>query len=222
LTKPWYVARAAREHAELRFPGTVYDPARADGFAMRAFLDANAAERPIAVYPDWKPGDPSVEGVYELTPSGLALTVSGIELGLAERHARSALALRTLDDYGWRRLDAYPPGTWERVAREDVWQARARFGLWLLTQALARDDDARLLNSARTQLERAEHGHPDPPWFLFRNLGIVYERLAPGEPKLRERQLVAWRRYLATAPANDDGRSAIAATVSRLEAAPTD
>ncbi len=218
LTKPWYVARAAREHPTLRFPGVVYDPARPDGFSMRGFLDANTGTRPLAVYPEWKAGDPSVDGVYELSPAGLALDVERVGRAFEARHERAQTALRVLDDYGWQRIGVYAPGTWERVAREDVWQARARFGWWLLTHALARDGDARLLNAARVQLERAEHGHPDPPWFLFRNLGIVYERLALREPKLRERQLVAWRRYLATAPPDDDGRAAIAATVARLEA----
>jgi hypothetical protein len=219
LTKPWYVARAAREHPDLRFPGAVYDPARADGFSMRAFLDANIDTRPIAVYPEWKSGDPSIDGVYELTPRGLALDVArlGTAPPVAARREAGITALATLDEYGWQRIGAYTPGTWERVAREDVWQAQHRFGWWLLTEALAPDADPRLFTAARVQLERAEHGHPDPPWFVFRNLGIVYERLALSDPKLRARQLAAWRRYLATAPADDEGRSAIAATVARLE-----
>ena len=218
LTKPWYVARAVRQHPDLRFPGTRYDPAAPDGFSMRAFLDANAGRRPFAVYPEWKPGDASASTDYELTPAGLALDVARVGRAFEDRYGKGQAALRALDEYGWRRIGLYEPGTWERVAREDVWQARARFGTWLLTQALARDADARLLGAARVQLERAEHGHPDPPWYVLRNLGIVYERLAMREPKLRERQLAAWRRYLATAPADDDGRAAIAATVARLEA----
>jgi hypothetical protein len=219
LTKPWYVARAARAHPALRFPGAVYDPARDDGFSMRAFLDANADGRPIAVYPEWKTGDPSTSGVYELTPAGLALEVTrvGAAPALDVRRRDGAAALRTLDDYRWNRLGSYAPGTWERVAREDVWSAQHRYGWWLLTQAIVPDADPSLLASARVHLERAAHSHPDPPWFVFRNLGMVYERLALRDPKFRERQLVAWRRYLATAPADDDGRSAIAATVARLE-----
>lgn len=220
MTKPWYVARAVREHPDLTFPGTRYDPTAPDGFSMRALLDANAGRRPFAVYPEWKPGDASAANDYELTPAGLALDVARVGLAFEDRYVKGQAALRSLDEYGWQRIGLYEPGTWERVAREDVWQARARFGTWLLTQALARDADARLLGAARVQLERAEHGHPDPPWYVFRNLGIVYERLAIREPKLRERQLAAWRRYLATAPADDDGRAAIAATVARLEAEP--
>ena len=223
LTKPWYVARAARELPSVRFPGVVYDPADPRGFTMRAFLDANVDAHAVYVYPEWKDGDASVSGTYELWPVGLAARVAsvGITPSLEQWYAESVVALRTLRAYGWRRVDAYPPGTWERVAREDVWQAQQRAGAWLLGKALERDNDPRALGTARIALERAEHEHPDPPYFLFRNLGLAYERLALREPALREKQLAAWRRYLATAPPDDDARGAIAATVARLETEPT-
>ncbi len=223
LTKPWYVARAAREHPDVAFPGAVYDPADPHGFVMRGFLDANLAAHPIAVYPEWKDGDASVAGAYELWPVGLASRVAPTAIAPALETWRqdSVVALRTLRAYGWRRLDIDPPGSWERIAREDVWQAQQRAGWWLLTKALERDGDPRVLTMARIELERAEHEHPDPPFFLFRNLGLAYERLALRDPALRPKQLAAWRRYLATAPADDDARSAIAATVARLAAEPT-
>jgi hypothetical protein len=219
LTKPWYVARAAREFPGVRFPGVVYDPADAHGFTMRALIDANVDAHPLFVYPEWKEGDDSVRGIYELWPIGLASRVApvGITPSLQQWYGESLAALNALRAYGWRRVGAYRPGTWERVAREDVWQAQQRFGAWLLAKAIERDD-ARALAAARIALERAEHEHPDPPYFLFRNLGLAYERLALREPALRAQQLEAWRRYLATAPADDDARAAIAATVARLEA----
>lgn len=223
LTKPWYVARAAREHPEIVFPGAVYDPAAPHGFVMRAFLAANLPAHPVAVYPEWKDGDASVAGVYELWPVGLASRVAPIAIAPALETWRqdSVVALRTLRAYGWRRLDADPPGSWERIAREDVWQAQQRAGWWLLTKALERDGDPRVLAMARIELERAEHEHPDPPFFLWRNLGLAYERLALRDPAFRPQQLAAWRRYLATAPADDDARRAIAATVARLATEPT-
>ncbi|MEO6029299.1 MAG: DUF2723 domain-containing protein [Candidatus Binatia bacterium] len=223
LTKPWYVARAAREHPEIVFPGVVYDPADPHGFVMRTFLAANLPTHPVAVYPEWKDGDASVAGVYELWPVGLASRVAPVAIAPALETWRqdSVVALRTLRAYGWRRLDADPPGSWERIAREDVWQAQQRAGWWLLSKAIERDGDPRVLAMARVELERAEHEHPDPPFFLFRNLGLAYERLALRDPALRPKQLAAWRRYLAIAPADDDARSAIAATVARLATEPT-
>lgn len=219
LTKPWYARRALAEHPTVRFPGARYDPASADGFSMRALLDANVAARPIAVYPDWKSGDPSTSGVYDLWPMGLALAVRSIKAPPAvdDWRRESASALAALDAYGWPPLGGADPGTWERVALDDVWQARQRVGWRLLDLALARDNDPELLAAARRELERAAATHPDSPWFLERNLGLVYERLALHDPTLRRAQLDAWRRYLATAPATDDARSAIAATVARLE-----
>ena len=94
------------------------------------------------------------------------------------------------------------------TTRSHVWQARHRVGWRLLDLALARDNDPELLAAARREFERAAATHPDPPWFLERNLGLVYERLALHDPTLRRAQLAAWRRYLATAPATDDARPA--------------
>lgn len=221
LTKPWYVARAAHEHPALGFPGTVYDPARSDGFSMRDFLDANASSRPIAVYPEWKDGDGSVAGAYELWPLGLASRVAPATAPptLDAWQRESAAALATVAGAGWRPLASYAPGTWERVAREDVWTASHRRAWWLLVQALrhGREDDDAAMDAARRALEAAAAEHPDPPWYVDRNLGIAYEHLALHDPKWRGPQLAAWRRYLAHAPLDDPGRDAITATVARLE-----
>lgn len=219
LTKPWYVVRAAREHPALVFPAARYNPTAADGFSMRSFLDANASRRPVAVYAEWKRGDASTTGTYDLWPMGLASRVVATASApdLQAWRSENAAALRALDDYGWQPLAAEPAGTWERVALEDVWQAHHRAGWWTLAQAVARDGDPELLAAARAEFERAARTHPDPPWYLERNLGIVYERLALHDPSLRGAQLAAWRRYLATAPGGDEARPAIAATVARLE-----
>jgi hypothetical protein len=65
MTKHWYVARAARDLRGVQFPGAHYDPRDPAGFSMRQFLDANQAIGTIAIYPEWKSGDPSTEGAYE-------------------------------------------------------------------------------------------------------------------------------------------------------------
>jgi hypothetical protein len=101
-----------------------------------------------------------------------------------------------------------------------VWQARHRRAWWLLTQAIARGD-ADLLKAARAALEAAERSHPSPPWYVYKNLGIVYDRLAAaGAPQLHGEQLRVWGRYLELAPTSDPQRAAIAAAVTRLKARP--
>lgn len=219
MTKPWYVERARREVPAVRFPGPVYDPNRPPGFSMRSFVAANEAAFPIAVYPEWKSGDRSVESVYELWPMGLALRVAPLASppSLQAWERDSDAGLQTLDRHAWPPLDAYPAGTWEHVVLDDVWQAHHRRGWWLLTKALANGGDARLLADARATLEAAERARPDAPWFVYRNLGIVYERLAVAAPELRERQIASWRRYLELAPPDDAGRAAIANAVEQLD-----
>ncbi len=221
MTKPWYVARAAREHPSLRFPAALYDPTAPSGFTMRAFLDANAPDRPIFVYPDWKSGDPSVAGAYELWPMGLPSRVAPLAdaPSVDDWQRASVSALAALDAYQWPALATEPLGTWERVALDDVWQAHHRFGWWLLTKATQPGvPDVSRVDAARMALERAERTHPSPPFFLYRNLGIAYEHLALRDSGWREPQRRAWRRYLDSAPADDGARGAIAATVARLDA----
>lgn len=221
LTRPWYVRRMARLHAGVRFPGGFYHPGVAGGFTMREFLGANHEGHRIFVYPEWKSGDPGTEAAWKTWPEGLAsrvLPVSSLP-DVAEWNLQSSAALSRLDARGWPALGRYAVGTWERVALEDLWQARHRRAVFVLKEALARGDDAGLLQVARGEFEAAARSHPEPPYYLFKNLGIVHERLAAASPWLRREQLAAWKRYLEIAPASDADRPAVAAAVERLEAA---
>lgn len=220
MTKPWYVRRMARRHPSLRFPGALYDPAADGGFTMAEFLEANAEGRSVYVYPDFKPGDPSTDGSWRLWPEGLASRSlpPASSPDTAAWALESASALATLEARGWPPIARYERGTWERVALEDVWQARHRRAVFLLTEAIARGNDAALLVIARGELEAASRTHPDPPYQLWLNLGIANERLALEQPYRRREQLAAWRRYLDAAPEDDPARATVAAAVARLEA----
>jgi len=190
------------------------------GFSMRAFLDANDEGRSIFVYPEWKSGDPGTDGAWRAWPEGLASRVLPVTTATntSKWTLDSAAALAAVDARGWPALDRHPAGSWERVALEDVWQARHRRAWFVLREAIDHNDDPGLLTIARGEFEAAARMHPDPPWYLFKNLGIVYDRLAGASPWLRREQLTVWRRYLADAPADDADRVAIAGAVSRLEA----
>ncbi len=221
MTKPWYVRRMADAHPDLTFPGDFYHPTASGGFSMRAFLDANRGARPLWLYPEWKQGDLSVRGAWQAWPEGLASRIEAVASppALDMWVQGSGAALEGLYAHPWPAVESQHEGSWERVALEDVWQARHRRALALLLEAIAREDDPHLLATARRDLEAAVRAHPAPPWFLWKNLGIVYGRLVAGEPGLRTAQADAWRRYLAAAPDEDADRAAIAAEVTRLERA---
>ena len=167
MTKPWYVRRAAREHDTVVFPPpSTIRPRRIAAFTMRAFLDANAPRRPIAVYPEWKRGDPSVDGVYELWPMGLASRVAPVSAppAIDDWQRESATALTTLAAYGWRPLASEAPGTWERVALDDVWQAQHRTAWWLLDESYWHPLRTPVSSTPPAlALERARTRPPRPP-----------------------------------------------------------
>jgi hypothetical protein len=220
LTKRWYVRRMAALHPRVRFPGERYHPGEAGGFSMKDFLDANGDRSSIAIYPEWKSGDRSVDGHWRAWPEGLASRVRPVndEVDPSRWALESASALADVEARGWPAIDRYEKGSWERVVLEDVWQARHRRGVLLLTEAIAANDDAGLLTIAKGELEAAERMHPDPPAALFKNLGIVYSRLGPSQPWLRKQELAAWKRYLELTDPSDADRPAIEAQILQLEA----
>lgn len=219
MTKPWYVRRLAAAHPDVHFPGAVYHPAAPGGFSMRAFLDANRDARPLWLYPDWKSGDSSTAGAYTVWPYGLAseITPATRPLDAPKWMRESGAAVQALDARAWPRLDSAEPGTWERVALEDVWQARHRRAVALLNLAIEANNDPGLLTVARGEFEAAARVHPAPPFHLWKNLGLACERLALTNPQARPAQLDAWRRYLAAAPTSDPDYAAVAQAVKRLE-----
>jgi hypothetical protein len=219
LTKRWYVRRMAKAHPDVRFPGDHYHPSEEGGFSMAGFLDANRAQESIALYPDWKGGDTSTDGRWKAWPDGLASRVRpASDVYDASRWAlESAGAIAALDARGWPAIDRYEKGSWERVALEDVWQARHRRAVVLLTEAIARNNDAGLLTIARGELEAARRLNPDPPAELFKNLGILYSRLGLAQPYLKQEELEAWKQYLARSDADDADRATIEAQVRHLE-----
>jgi hypothetical protein len=220
LTKRWYVRRMAALHPDVRFPGARYHPTEADGFSMKQLLDANRDLESIAVYPEWKSGDQSIDGHWRAWPEGLASRVrpAGAAVDPSRWALESAGAIAALEARGWPSIGRYEKGAWERVVLEDVWQARHRRGVLLLTEAIARGNDAGMLTIARGELEAASRMHPDPPPALFKNLGIVYSRLGPSQPWLKKEELEAWKRYLERSDSGDPDRATIEAQVRQLEA----
>ena len=219
MTKTWFIDRARRAYPDIVFPGRLYHPREPGGFTMRAFLDANVGRREVFLVPGWKQGDDSTRELYDTWPMGLAhrVTPRPAPLSSAEWTATSAAFFAELDFEPWPDIDSKARGTWERVVLEEVWEAHHRRAWFLLDAATREGDDDGMLSAARAGFEAAERSHPHPPWYLYKNLGLVYERLAVADPSLRADQLAAWRRYLDLAPADEKDRPAVAEVVAALE-----
>lgn len=219
LTRLWYVRQQAARHAAVQFPSVRYDPTAPDGFDFARLVAANEAEHSLWLYPETKPGDPSVSA-FSFWPEGLPLRIGrgGEPLGgIAAWDARAAVALQKLDSTFSTLWKSTKAGSWERVVADDYWSARHRYAFTLLTTAIAHQNDAALLSRARIVYEDYLQSAPVQPWYAWKNLGMVYERLAVNDPTQQTNVLRAWNRYLEIAPTDDPDRKPIAEASSRLK-----
>lgn len=204
LTYDWYVARLRRVLPDVKFPGEKWHPREAGAFTLQTFLDANPG-RPVVVCGGLKPGDP-LPG--RLVPQGLC--------------ERLVPAGAPFDDEAWWAASPAPPllagtfpqGSWEAVAQRDVFDARARRGLFALEQAIARGNDRQWLERAAAVLREEVVADPSPPAATWKNLGITEGRLGQTDA-----MRLAFERYLALAPPDDPElpqiRALLAAPVTR-------
>ncbi len=220
LTKPWYVAGEAARHDDVVFPGTLYHPGVAGGFGMGQFLAANSPRRPLYVYPEFKPGDPTV-AAFELWPEGLASRV--VPLGAApdfsDWEAVSEGEWRKLQAIPWPDFDRWGAATWERIVGLDLWEARHRQGLRALTWAMAHGQGQVELQYAVRALSEVASRHPLPPPHVFKNLGLAAQLLSRFDSGQMATMRHAWQIYLDRGPPDDRDRDAIAAALKSMPTA---
>jgi hypothetical protein len=213
LTRDWYVRRAGEEH-RLALPGRRYGP-EPDGFLLADLLSA-VAPRPVAIYPEVKPGDTSLQQRgFVLVPEGWV------------QHVRASVSVSDLEHVrtSAERVTVFPspanlpPTSWRRVVADDAVAALHRSGTFLLTQALSSSDGRAALEDAAALLERAaDRVAHDPPWWLSKNLGLVYAQRAGTDDDARRRTLRWWRQYLNAAPDDEKDRVAIRAAIDQFMA----
>jgi hypothetical protein len=215
LSYPWYLAAARRRHPELfDGDGIVIDGAPLPReFDVVAWLDDNIARRPIYVHPGLRTDDTSWTDRYALWPMGLPSRVASANFqpDWQAWKAESRAALDRLDAVAWPDWSRYDDSTWERRVLDDVWEAGHRRAAWRLGRALASgaDPDLDELEELRREFERLGADHPDPPWFFYRNIAEILDRLVVRDPTLVGPSHAIWLRYLELAPPDDPGRSAI-------------
>lgn len=215
LTQPSYVARMSRRWG-FTFPGPSYAPSPALGFDLAALVTAFGV-RPVFIYPEPRPDDLSASR-FHLWPLGFAqrmLPVTAPAQAVEPWRAEEAPRLERLRGRFEGLATAFPPGTWEHVVGLDLYAARHRAAYVLLLAVIRGDGGASTLATAAADY-RALAAEPTAPWYVFKNLGMLEERLALTEPTASTRVLSAWARYLELAPTSDPDRPAIEATVARL------
>lgn len=227
MTWDWFVPMQAHHYPRLVFPGSRYHPRVPGGFDMARFLAANGAGQPDAarrffLCGEWKDGDRSTDGAFEVLPFGTCGEV--VAAGsrppdtLWARYLRDSWhALPRAADLGPWRPDKYTPDSWEAVVFRDAWRRRAYLASYIAFESnrlqgvpgllrLARDVAAEQSDRRHDALMRAE-GEAVPEH--YRDAGIIFgqwskEADAAGDAaesaSAEQTMFRLWARYVALRP----------------------
>ncbi|XP_054894482.1 transmembrane protein 260 isoform X5 [Poeciliopsis prolifica] len=127
MTYSWYVTKLGQHLPGVRFPGRRWDPVQfeeKDTFSLERFLSHNT-QRDVFACIGLTDGDPSWERSFSRWPLG----VCDYLVPLQRQFHPERWAERTRSLYNWSEPhNSFPPASWERVANEEMWQAREDTG----------------------------------------------------------------------------------------------
>ncbi|XP_059210076.1 transmembrane protein 260 [Centropristis striata] len=178
MTYPWYVAKLAEHQPGVHFPGRWWDPVHPeekDTFSLEQFLSHNMQRHVFACIglPD---GDPSWQHSFSRWPMGACDYLVPVQRQFhPERWAQ-----RTRNLYNWSEPhDSFHPASWERVANEEMWQARMKtaFFLFDLAERMQGEGKARLFELSYTLYKEIVEAHSNYPPNWDKNLALACERL---------------------------------------------
>ncbi|XP_075874276.1 protein O-mannosyl-transferase TMEM260 isoform X3 [Nelusetta ayraudi] len=178
MTYTWYVAKLAQHHSGVNFPGRWWDPAHPEGrdtFSLEQFLSHNAQRDVVACIglPD---GDLSWERSFSRWPLG----VCDYMVPVRTQFHPEEWARRTRNLYNWSEPhNSFHPASWERVANEEMWQARMKtaFFLFDLAERMQGEASARLFELSYTLYREIVEAHSGYPSNWDKNLALACERL---------------------------------------------
>ncbi|XP_029900506.1 transmembrane protein 260 isoform X3 [Myripristis murdjan] len=178
MTYTWYVAKLGQHHPGVHFPGRWWDPVepeQKDTFSLEQFLSHNTRRAVFACIglPD---GDPSWERSFSRWPMG----VCDYLVSVHRQFHPEEWAQHTRNLYNWSEPhNSFHPGSWERVANEEMWQARMKtaFFLFDLAERMQGEGKARLFELSYTLYKEIVEAHSDYPSNWDKNLALACERL---------------------------------------------
>ncbi|KAG7466439.1 hypothetical protein MATL_G00164750 [Megalops atlanticus] len=178
MTYRWYVAKLGHHHHKVHFPGHWWDPVQWEEkrtFSLEQFLLHNSQRAVFACIglPD---GDPSWQRSFSRWPWGICDQLVPVQA----RFHPEEWARRTRNMYNWTEPhDSFHPGTWERVANEEMWQARMKtaFFLFDLAEKVEGEAKTRLFELSYTLYKEIVEEHKDHPSNWDKNMALASERL---------------------------------------------
>lgn len=178
MTYSWYVAKLGRHHHGVRYPGRWWDPAQTkkkDTFSLEQFLSHNS-QRDVLACIGLPEGDPSWEHSFSRWPLGVCDYLVPIQ----REFEPEEWSRRTRNLYNWSEPhNSSHPSSWERVANEEMWQARMKtaFFLFDLAERMQGEGKARLFELSYTLYKEIVEAHSDYPPNWDKNLALACDRL---------------------------------------------
>ncbi|XP_065144678.1 protein O-mannosyl-transferase TMEM260 isoform X2 [Paramisgurnus dabryanus] len=222
MTYGWYVEKLQKHLPRVNFPGRWWDPinsAEKKTFSIEEFLKHNM-HRPVFVCIGLTEGDPSWERSFSRWPWGVCEQLVPVKTPFdPEKWAQ-----RTLHLYNWSEAhDSFHPGSWERVANEEMWQARIKtaFFLFGLAEKMEREPQARLYELSYNLYCQTVDAQVDYPANWDKNLALAAERLlrsgggSYSPDTLLSRSILHFTLYLQKEP-TDTQSKAIRSAISYL------
>ncbi|XP_006786190.1 transmembrane protein 260 [Neolamprologus brichardi] len=178
MTYAWYVAKLAQHHPGIHFPGRWWDPVNPEEkgtFSLDQFLSRNT-QRDVFACIGLPDGDLSWEHSYSRWPLGVCDYLVPVQ----KQFHPEEWAHRTRNIYNWSDPhNSFHPASWERVANEEMWQARMKtaFFLFDLAERMQGEGKARLFELSYTLYKEIVEAHSDYPPNWDKNLALACERL---------------------------------------------
>ncbi|KAL4613133.1 transmembrane protein 260 [Arapaima gigas] len=178
MTYSWYVAKLARHHPGVYFPGRWWDPAHVHDkktFNLEQFLQHNS-KRDVFACIGLPEGDPSWERSFSRWPWGICDQLVSAQT----RFQPEVWAQHTRNLYNWTEpYDSFLPGSWEKVANEEMWQSRMKtaFFLFDLAEKVPEEAKRHLFELSYTLYKEIVDAHENHPSNWDKNLALAGERL---------------------------------------------
>ncbi|XP_066537295.1 protein O-mannosyl-transferase TMEM260 isoform X2 [Hoplias malabaricus] len=222
MTYSWYVPKLQQHLPGVKFPGRLWDPVNTkekNSFNIEQFLQHNM-HRPVFVCIGLTEGDLSWERTFSRWPWGVCEHLVPIT-----RHLHPEIwAQQTQNLYNWSQPhDSFPPGSWERVANEEMWQARMKMAFFLfdLAERMEGGGQTHLYDLSYNLYCQIVDAQPVYPSNWDKNLALAAERLlrsGGGSHKpdsLMSRSIHHFDRYLQSEP-TDPQSQAIRSAITHL------
>ncbi|KAJ8341621.1 hypothetical protein SKAU_G00339120 [Synaphobranchus kaupii] len=220
MTYSWYVAKLGQHHGRVHFPGLWWDPVQSsekNTFGLEQFLAQNS-QRAVFACIGLPEGDPGWQRSFSRWPWGVCDQLVPAQT----RFQPEEWGRRTRNMYNWTEAhNSFHPGSWERVANEEMWQARMKTAFFLFDQAESVEGETKAhhFDVSYALYKEIVEKDKDHPSNWDKNMALASERLlrsggrGHSQDSLLSQSIKYFKLYLdkePTDPQADAIRSAIA------------